>query len=645
LKQQLTRFIWALMALALPISVLADFSDTKTLTTATGALNLDTGAVTSSGGDILWNGSIIAVQGNAKAYNVGATGTLNGLTKSTLDAFKTMATAATLSASTLVVGDVFAVFTNGGNTAALLVTANNTTNSSITLTYTSFGGTGTSSGGPTVTKILNNSSLIPAGFPNSGIAPSTLFQILGSGLADFGDATLHDSLSTLPLTLNEASVTVTVGTTTVHPALYYATPTQIDAVLPAATPTGTATVTVTYKGTVSNAFTTQVVTAAPGLTTYNNGTGVAQHVNGSLITLTASAAPGETIILWGSGLGADPADSDTTYTTTPHQTTISYTVYIGGVPANIIYQGASVYPGVSVFGLTIPQSVPTGCYVTVAAVTGTFVSNTVTLPIHAGGGTCSDPQLGLSGDQISSLQSKTTVNSGTVLVSQSTTPGPGGTPTVTSGATATFQQVAGSAYGGGGLISIGSCLLTQSIAGSLSVTPIGLNTGTIMVTGPDGTPVTLTAVPGSPGIQAGTLTSIPSTGGAFLFTSSIGQVGAFTTTVSFPNPLLIWTNQSAAVTVNRFQGLSINWTGGSPGTYVTISGSSSSGSATSNYVCLVPQSAGTFTVPSYVLLGLPAGTGTTTVQDTTNFMPFAATGLDFGNAIGQVSITVNSNFN
>ena len=643
--QRWTRFAVAALALVLPISVLADFSDTKTLTTATGALNLDTGAVASSGGDILWTGTAIAVQGNAKAYNMGTLGSLNGLTKAMLDGFKTAATSANLATSTLVIGDVFAVFTNGGNTAALLVIANDTTNSAITLTYTSFGGTGGSSGGPTITKILNNSSLIPAGFPNSAISPSTLIQILGSGLSDFGDATLHDSLNTLPLTLNGASVTVTVGNVTVHPALYYATPVQIDAVLPAATPTGTATVTVTYKGTVSNTFTTQVVTAAPGITTYNNGTGVAQHVSGALVTLTASAAPGEIIIVWGTGLGADAADSDTTYTSTPHQTTVSYTVYIGGMPANIIYQGASVYPGVSVFGLTIPLSVPTGCYVPVVAVTGTFVSNTVTLPIHAGGGTCSDPQLGLSGDQISTLKGKATVNVGTVLVSQSTSPGPGGTPLVNSGIVASFQQVGGSSYGGGGSVSIGSCLVTETIP-SPTVLPTGLSAGTITVTGPNGTMVILTSVPASAGIQTGTLAAIPSTGGAFVFSSSIGtQVGAFITTVSFPNPLLSWTNQSTASTINRSQGLSVNWSGGSPGTYVTISGSSVNGSATGTFVCIAPQSAGTFTVPSYVLLGLPAGMGTMTVQNSTNFTPFAATGLDVGNAIGQVSITVNSSFN
>ncbi len=56
----------------------------------------------------------------------------------------------------------------------------------------SSGGNG-GGGGPSITDVLNNSSLIPAGFPNSGIAQGSLFQVKGSGLADDGDATLHDS--------------------------------------------------------------------------------------------------------------------------------------------------------------------------------------------------------------------------------------------------------------------------------------------------------------------------------------------------------------------------------------------------------------------------------------------------------------------
>ena len=47
-----------------------------------------------------------------------------------------------------------------------------------------------------------------------------------------------------PTTLNGASVTVTAGATVLRPALYYSTPTQINAVLPSNAPIGPATVTV-----------------------------------------------------------------------------------------------------------------------------------------------------------------------------------------------------------------------------------------------------------------------------------------------------------------------------------------------------------------------------------------------------------------
>jgi len=101
----------------------------------------------------------------------------------------------------------------------------------------------------------------------------------------------------------------------------------------------------------------------------------------------------------------------------------------------------------------------------------------------------------------------------------------------------------------------------------------------------------------------------------------------------------------AAATVARNQGLTVNWTGGPSGSYVIISGSSASGTATGSYTCFAPQSAGQFTVPSYILLGLPAGTGNTTVQNSTNLGTFSANGLDVGRTLGAVSFQVNSNYN
>ena len=123
---------------------------------------------------------------------------------------------------------------------------------------------------PVITAVMNNSSTIPAGFPNSGVAPSSLFVIQGSGMAAPGSiAVLQDSTKGLPTTLNGAGITVTVGGTTVTPTIYYSSPTQIAAVLPAATPPGNGTITVSYNGTPSASVPLQVVPKAFGFDIYH----------------------------------------------------------------------------------------------------------------------------------------------------------------------------------------------------------------------------------------------------------------------------------------------------------------------------------------------------------------------------------------
>jgi uncharacterized protein (TIGR03437 family) len=118
----------------------------------------------------------------------------------------------------------------------------------------------------TVTQILNNSSGTPPGLPNYGIAPSSIFIVTGTGLADPGTPVLQSSAAPgLPFALNEASITVVVNGVTTYPALYYTSPTQLAAVLPAATPVGTGTLTVTYDGALSNAAGIQVVASAVGI--------------------------------------------------------------------------------------------------------------------------------------------------------------------------------------------------------------------------------------------------------------------------------------------------------------------------------------------------------------------------------------------
>ena len=61
---------------------------------------------------------------------------------------------------------------------------------------------------------------------------------------------------------------------------------------------------------------------------------------------------------------------------------------------------------------------------------------------------------------------------------------------------------------------------------------------------------TLTAISGVAGAYYATIPAIPSTGGVYVFNATSGpQVGAFNTTVTFPNPILSWTNQGAAASI------------------------------------------------------------------------------------------------
>src|SRR6202041_1846058 len=121
----------------------------------------------------------------------------------------------------------------------------------------------------------------------------------------------------------------------------------------------------------------------------------------------------------------------------------------------------------------------------------------------------------------------------------------------------------------------------------------------------------------------------------YTFTGPGGKdVGPFTATLTFPVPLT-WTNESSISAVTESQGQLITWTGGASGTYVYISGNSSLSTdlaVSGSFICLAPVSAQQFTIPSYVLLALPTGTGSLGVFNFSNPVKFTATGIDTGYA-------------
>jgi uncharacterized protein (TIGR03437 family) len=512
---------------------------------------------------------------------------------------------------------------------------------------------------PAISGVLNNYSYVLPGAANYGIAPGSIFVIFGTNMATPGaPAGLQDSTKGLPQTLNGASVAVTVAGLTVNPALYYATPTQIAAVLPSNTPLGAATVTVTYDQMTSAPATTQVVLSALGLATMSgDGTGqaMATDANYNFITPTNSAASGQVITLWGSGLGADTAASDTTYTA-PNQipsTRIPLAIYLNGVPAQVVWAGRSGYPGLDQINVQIPAqstgltssavTVPTGCAVSLtAADSGTGVgSNTVTLPTSATGGACMRPAFALEPSVAQTFGGKATVNLGFLSISLY------GSQAMAGGS---FDSVPGSAladFADSGA-SAGGCIVVPA-AGAYTTTGLYAGVG-INITGPAGL---LPLFTGDIGDYGGIVPSsiIPAAGGTFTFAGQAGPVqtiGAPNATVEFPAPLE-WTNQKAAGGINRSQGVQLTWTGGDADGTVAIRGTSfaAAGSKTpsASFICSVPASIGQFTVPATILQALPAGAGTLTVENRSAAQSIAATSLDIGYAFGGALFTINASYN
>ena len=678
MSKLLFRNALAALVLTFPIAALADTTGSPTLSSGS-TLNLDTGAVGTAGsGDIAWGGGSITVVGSATDADLANTllSSLNnqsGYNSLVAGGQSLISTYSSLLSSNLktaaispAANDVILVHTNGGNYAAVLVTS--IAGGSITLQFHTFVSAVTTPTGPSVTGITNNYSNLAAGLPNYGIAPGSLFVIYGTDLT----AAKNVPSNPFPLSnsLGGTSVSVTVNGTTVQPGLYYVYPTQIAAVLPSNTPTGTANITVTNGSQTSASFSFQVVQSAFGSDTlYGTGSGeaVVTDANYNVIGYTASASPGETVIIWGSGVGADTKNDDKTYPL-PNQdnlTNIPMLAYVGGVSANIVYRGRSQYPGVDQVVVTIPPNVPAGCNVSVVLVSGNVASNFTTIAVNQGGGACSDPN---SPYNITSLSGDSTVSFGFLAVSQSvslltdtaltrtsthfrttqpfTAPfGPRATPTTSNEAIGVFESIQGvelGNYASYETASIGSCVVYQvSLSSTTTTTPFtetGLDAGNITVTGPAGnTP--LTTIPEVAGFYDASLASsfIPSTGGSFTFNGAGGKdVGPFSTTVDLSTPIFSWTNMLTTTSVTRSSGVTVNWQGGAPGTYVEISGYSDGNSAGAGFYCLAQQSALQFTVPSWVTLSLPAGSGELDVNNVSNPVKFTATGLNFGYAYAEV---------
>jgi hypothetical protein len=210
------------------------------------------------------------------------------------------------------------------------------------------------------------------------------------------------------------------------------------------------------------------------------------------------------------------------------------------------------------------------------------------------------------------------------------------------------------------VVSYGSCVVSTRVSGQPVTTPTVtaqfLDAGTITVNGPGingSRQIAKTTVGGTllySAILDNTATTLAA--GTYNFTGSGGpDVGSFTASYTLP-PVFTWTNPAAAATIVRANGVTVNWTGGDPAGYVTISGQSNLTGATAattvavSFTCTARVTDGTFTVPPVVLLALPPTTaapgasfatpGTLSVSQVgTTVTQIQASGIEFG-GIGSV---------
>ena len=633
--------ILALATLIVALPALADVSGTPTLTANT-ALNLDTGATGASGGDLLWSGSTLTPQSNAKAAAMpggGGSSVYNALTQQTLTAFSALLSSAPIGSSSLAAGAILIVHTNGGNYAKVLVVSNS--GGSLGLQFTTYGGAGS---GISITAVENAATNIPPGLPNAAVAQGAMFVVKGSNL---GPATYTQAQS-FPLTtsIGGTSISVTVNGTTVDAIMFYSLAAQVAAILPSKTPTGTGTLKLTYSGQSVSAPITVVQNNIGIYTVSSSGTGDAiafLNSDGGLITPTHAANAGDTVVFWGTGLGPVTFD-ETKAAVQADMPSVPLQVFIGGKSANVVFRGRNgCCSSADSIYVTVPQGV-NGCAVSVLMQIGNLVSNATSIAVATSGRTCTP----VNGSSVSG-GSAGTHSMGTLALERVVESDSSGS-TKMDLAAGMFSKVTYSTAAGGSQIDIasyGSCLVVFNIAGQ--------STGTGSVTYLDaGNPIVMNAPFGTRNLPrtsiAGTIaynlmldqTATTLAAGAYTFNGPGGaDVGPFTANYTMP-PVFVWTNQSSITTVNRAGGVTVNWTGGDPSGYVIISGSSTNTSVnpavSASFTCTARDSDLTFTVPPVVLLSLPASNNGDLSLMTYSAQPFGPpAGLDFA-TVGSVFV-------
>jgi hypothetical protein len=360
---------------------------------------------------------------------------------------------------------------------------------------------------------------------------------------------------------------------------------------------------------------------------------------------TAPSNPGQVVVLWATGLGADSASDSTGQTGGDQTVAATVRVLVGGVEVTPGYAGrAPGLPGTDQINIVLPAELEAACSVPVQVRVGNTLSNTVTLAIATSGQeACPHPFLSAEALRRMSAGGSSVLGSFS-LSKQTISISASGFSLDTTSETASGSIAR---YGVGNLADygvsttpVGTCIVMRTV-GSQEELLVGappaaaLDAGAqLTLNGPNASNIavprspknlyskslttpSIPGLPNIPGLPGGGGPSAVIAAGNYTLAAPGGvDVGAFTAGVAVPAPV-DWTNRSNFTTVNRGQNQTITWTGGGSNVLLItgISGASVGGTQTnpifeaSIFVCYANASAGNFTVPSSILTQLPASKG------------------------------------
>ena len=215
------------------------------------------------------------------------------------------------------------------------------------------------------------------------LAPGTIASLFGTNLA----ASTAEA-SALPLPFELAGVRMTVSG--LDAPLFFVSPTQINFQAPQETPLGAVGIVVQRGSSASPPIIATVAANAPSIFTYPRVAGtqdpIVLHTNGKLVTPTDPAQGGETLIVFGTGIGElqNAPPTGAAALARPLATAkVNPAVTIGGAAAESLFAGlAPGFAGLAQFNIRLPARLPSGSSLALIIRIGSSSSQTVNLAVR-----------------------------------------------------------------------------------------------------------------------------------------------------------------------------------------------------------------------------------------------------------------------